>query len=148
MIKKKSKSTAAAAEALETARSSRTVSSSIADTDGVHLDTPTSAIAGDIKTGVSFFDRFPNFSANNAAPIQDESDRLAKSQGWGKKSDEYKAQCLTCLTMEFDRYYGHLTNNNLEGWQMLCAELLPGTPLPGSVNQCKKVSSKWLHIIT
>lgn len=63
---------------LETALDSLTISSSTADTGGVHLDTPISSISGDIKTGVSYFHRFPNFPANKAAPIQAEFKRLAK----------------------------------------------------------------------
>lgn len=138
----RTKSTAAikaAASTLETALKSLAISSSASDTHGVSIDTPTSSASSQVARIASYFDCFAGFEANNAAPIRDEFNRLATHQKWSKKSETYKEQRLICLTMEFDRCYGHLTSTNLEAWQGLCSEIMPDASIPTSINQCKKV---------
>jgi len=141
MTKKKTKAGGGVShDELETALSSLTISSSVAENEDVSIQTLSSSLPDQILRGASYFDSFPDFTEDKSAPIRHEFDRLAKANGWGKKKDDYKEQRLICLTMEFDRYYKQLTTTNLEAWQILCAEIMPGSPVPPSITQCKKVS--------
>lgn len=135
MTKHSAKANAQTTEGLESALSSLDISSNAADQDGVNVN------KGQAAQSATYFDRFPEFKVNNAAPIRDEFRRLAKEQGWGKKSANFKTQHLMCMTMEFDRYHGQLTSTNLQAWQQLCIEIARDQPVPGSITKCKKVGA-------
>jgi len=141
MTKKKTKAAVGVSpDTLEMALNSLTINSNATEHEGVSLQIPTSSVSAQVLRSASYFDRFPEFTVDNSAPLCDEFNRLAKVKAWGKKKDDYKEQRLMCLTIEFDRYYGHLTTSNLEAWQNLCAEVVPDSTLPQSVTQCRKVS--------
>ena len=85
----------------------------------------------------SFFDQFPDFVHDPAAPILDEFERLRLHQRWKPGSKNYKKYRYQCLSHEFRSHHGH-DHTKLDGWQELCVEVNI-TPAPASITQCKKV---------
>lgn len=124
--------------ALTSVHSNRTES----DGDGgVDLMEPFDALS--IAPPVSrYWARFPGFIHDPSAPLSEEFERLSTYMGWSKKSKKQQKRQAECYSIEFETHFG--TNaNNLEAWQDLCLEV-GIEPIPTSITQCKKVSSRKL----
>ena len=87
-----------------------------------------------------FFDGYPTFSYDPQQPASSEFQRLAKAQGWGKKS-QARAQAYAAfkdaLVAQFNANFG-VDENSLTGWQALC-EVLGVEPIPQTVKEARKV---------
>ncbi|KAH0559522.1 hypothetical protein GP486_003961 [Trichoglossum hirsutum] len=105
-------------------------------------------LAGSSQRSRHFFDKFQSegFAPDPTAPLVVEFKRLARSQGWGKDSNQYKEQRAVCYVAEFEAHYGN-KSERLEGWQSLCREVHI-TPVPTSISKCKKELRKvWVNIV-
>ncbi|KAL8736637.1 MAG: hypothetical protein Q9166_000003 [cf. Caloplaca sp. 2 TL-2023] len=93
----------------------------------------------------TFFDQYPRFRQDNAAPILDEFRRLSQTQKWGNKFPQWRVKRKECLLAEFELHFGSVeSNNKLVGWQGLCQELRIHGNLP-SIKKCKK-ALKQVHV--
>lgn len=87
----------------------------------------------------TYFNRFPNFQPNPNSSLNNEFQRLAISQDWGKKSSKYKQERSAFLHAEFETHLGSIERERKLGpWQGLCRELRVDA-VPDSITQCKKV---------
>lgn len=88
----------------------------------------------------SFFSQYPEFDHDATAPLVAEFQRLSLQRGWKADGKKFRQNRQKCLAQEFEHHYGH-TSNKLAGWQTLCADVYI-SPIPPSINQCKKALSK------
>ncbi len=94
------------------------------------------------------FIKFHGFAEDPKAPILQEFDRLAKSQGWMNEEgdevyDQYFFQKDECLLDQFKVHFPS-SDNTIEDAQRLCAEV--GMPkIPDTIQECKDVCAR-LHL--
>lgn len=88
----------------------------------------------------SFFSQYPEFDHDATAPLVAEFQRLSLQRGWKAGGKKFRQIRQKCLAQEFEHHYGH-ASNKLAGWQTLCADVYI-SPIPPSINQCKKALSK------
>lgn len=92
----------------------------------------------------SFFSQYPEFDHDATAPLVAEFQRLSLQRGWKADGKKFRQNRQKCLAQEFEHHYGH-TSNKLAGWQTLCADVYI-SPIPPSINQCKKVGRLSYHL--
>ena len=85
----------------------------------------------------SFFSQYPEFDHDPTAPLVHEFQRLSLQRGWKADGKKYRQSRQNCFAQEFEYHYGH-ASDKLAGWQTLCADVYI-SPIPSSINQCKKV---------
>lgn len=135
-------------QALNTALRALKISTASTPTDetsesgGVAIYTPSTSTEGVVA--VRYFDIFPNFTPNHQAPLRQEFARLAKSEGWTKKSEQYKVERLRCFEMEYAHFYGEHNANNLQAWQALHEDIVRTEPVPRSIKKCREVRTNIL----
>lgn len=94
------------------------------------------AIASSPTHTSSWFDRYPDFTPNEAG-LWKNFCRLSKTRKWGgkKKGDLW----IQCLIAEFNNKVASQADvGKLEKWQELCRDVYIANP-PESITQCKKV---------
>ena len=85
----------------------------------------------------SFFSQYPEFDHDPTAPLVREFQRLSLQRGWKADGKKYRQSRQNCFAQEFEYHYGH-ASDKLAGWQTLCKDVYI-SPIPSSINQCKKV---------
>jgi len=86
-----------------------------------------------------YFNRFREFEPDPRRPLDEEFQRLARFQGWARKSKQYVKERRHFLLAEFDQHLGTVERSRkLDDWQALCTEL-GILPVHQSIRQCKKV---------
>lgn len=107
---------------------------------GEHQHDAHDASAGE---NARYFDRFPSFEPDNSIPIQEEFKRLAKTMRWVEDSEHFLAEQQKAYASEL-QYFMYARSGRdataLNHAQAFCKDL-GITPLPPSMNQCKKVSN-------
>ncbi|CAK5264090.1 unnamed protein product [Mycena citricolor] len=88
---------------------------------------------------------FPDFEHDPFVPLRQEFERLAREEGWGKKSRMFKDQWGLCGIQEFGYQFGK-DENRLAGWQALCATV-GVKKTPDSIAKCKTIMrNTWVNI--
>ena len=91
----------------------------------------------------SFFSQYPEFDHDPTAPLVREFQRLSLQRGWKADGKKYRQSRQNCFAQEFEYHYGQ-ASNKLAGWQTLCEDVYI-SPIPSSINQCKKVGRSSHH---
>lgn len=90
----------------------------------------------------AYFGRFQTFAPDPQATVLENFAQLAISNGWGKKSQEYKDERKSYMIALADTHIESIERGGaagtLAGLQGLCKELRV-CPIPTSITQCKKV---------
>ena len=98
-----------------------------------------SLLASSTMSTVSYFSRFPQFTPNPRANIEEEFRRHARQQAWNPRSDKYKEEQRKFFISEFNTRIGYLDRDDrLGSWQALCNEVGVNPP-PTSITKCGKV---------
>ena len=92
----------------------------------------------------SFFSQYPTFDHDATAPLIAEFQRLSLQRGWKADGKKYRQSRRRCFAQEFEYHYGN-ASDRLAGWQALCADVYI-TPIPPSINQCKKAGRSSHHL--
>jgi hypothetical protein len=96
----------------------------------------------EVNPVLSFFERYPTFTYNHAAPsAASEFRRLCEHKGWEKGNADQKAawrDFQDALAKQFNSLYG-VRVDNLKLWQRVCSTLRI-EPLPGNLAAAQEVS--------
>ncbi|KAJ7057659.1 hypothetical protein C8F01DRAFT_1060629 [Mycena amicta] len=84
----------------------------------------------------TFWDLYPNFDHDPAAPLRAEFNRLAREENWGKATR--KEEWGRCGQMEFERYFGVGGAPELAAWQAMVA-FCGFKKVPQSVKESKRI---------
>ena len=91
----------------------------------------------------TYFANFPSFDENPRAPILQEFNRLADSQGWPRKTGRlddkptrYRSEKIACLYDQFDMHFD--PDHTYENAKRLCAEV-GISPIPDTYTRCTEV---------
>ncbi|KAF6233061.1 hypothetical protein HO173_008817 [Letharia columbiana] len=89
----------------------------------------------------AYFSRFQTFAPDPQATVLENFAQLAISNGWGRKSQEYKDERKSYMIALADTHIESIERGGaaekLAGLQGLCKELRV-CPIPTSITQCKK----------
>ena len=87
-----------------------------------------------------FWKRFPEFTPDPAAPLQDQIDCLGRQEGWGlrMKRKRHIEAVIAEMVLQSDN------SSDLKQWQRLCMDV-GITDIPSSITKCRKVKSVPSH---
>ncbi|KAJ7461287.1 hypothetical protein B0H11DRAFT_2285861 [Mycena galericulata] len=96
----------------------------------------------------TYWNAYPNFVHNPAAPLHQEFKLLAAHCGWGVRSTQYKTEWARCAREEFGYQFGR-DDNRLAGWQAMCVLVgMEDVDVPDSITRCKQAlrNKVWVNI--